>query len=171
MGIPLGHDQANLLHVGRVLLNQLCDKVCPIHLCALRSDFGIPLPCSWFKRHKNVGGPMPLVRCVIPQWLPRFSGERSTPFPHQLRRPCVHTPLGTLRIIRYFIDIEDCFHVTDKGRILLGGNAPCLLLPRFTCPFCQVRRMVSYDPEALTANSTIVSASMRKVHRSWPSGA
>ena len=105
VGIQIVHHEANLLHVGIMLINQFFDKVRPIHFGALLSDFGLPLACSWFKSYKNVCCPIPLVLCVIPQWLPRFSWERNTHFPNQLRRHFVHTHLGTLRVIRCFIDI------------------------------------------------------------------
>jgi hypothetical protein len=165
------HHEANLLHVGIMLINQFFDKVRPIHFCSLLSDFGLPLTCSWFKSYKNVCCPIPLVLCVIPQWLPRLSWERHTNFPNQLHRHFVHTHLGTRRVIRCFIDISDFFHLTDKGSILLWWNAPFFLLPGFKFIFFQVRRMVSWDTDAITSHSTILSASMRKVHRSCPSGA
>jgi hypothetical protein len=66
VGIEMVHHEAHLLHVGIMLINEFFDKVRPIYFCALLSDFGIPLTCSWFKRHKNVCRPIPLIRCVIP---------------------------------------------------------------------------------------------------------
>jgi hypothetical protein len=72
MGIQIVHDEANLLHVRRMVIQQFFDKVRPIHFCAPRSHFGMPLTCSWFKRHKNVCGPIPLIFGVIPQRPSRF---------------------------------------------------------------------------------------------------
>jgi hypothetical protein len=69
------------------------------------------------------------------------------------------------------IDLSDFFPLTDKGRILLGWNAPCCLLPGFKFTFFKVRRRVSCDTEAITSHSTIVSASLRQVHRPCPAGA
>jgi hypothetical protein len=43
MGIQIVHHEANFLHMGIMLINQFLDKVRPISLCPLRSDFGIPL--------------------------------------------------------------------------------------------------------------------------------
>ena len=171
VGMQIVHHEANRLHVGIMLVNQFFDQVRPIHFCSLRSDFGLPLTCEWLKSDKHVCRPIPLVLCVIPSWLARLRWERRTNFPHQLSRHVVHTHLGTLRVIRCFIDIEDFFHVTDQGSILLWWKAPFLLLPGLKCTFLKVRRMVSCDTDAITSNSTILSASMRKVHRSCPSGA
>jgi hypothetical protein len=105
MGIESVHDEANLLHVRIMLIHQFFDKVRPILLRALLSHCGIPLACSGCKSHKNVCGPIPLLLGVIPQELPRLSGKRRTHFPNPLGRHCVHTHLGTLRVLRCFIDI------------------------------------------------------------------
>ena len=66
VGIQIVHHEANLLHVGIMLINQFFDKVRPIHFGALLSDFGLPLTCSWFKSDKNVCRPMSFILCVIP---------------------------------------------------------------------------------------------------------
>jgi hypothetical protein len=66
VGMQIVHHEAHLRHVGRMLINQFLDKVRPIHFCSLRSDFGLPLTCSWLKSDKNVCRPIPLVLCVIP---------------------------------------------------------------------------------------------------------
>ena len=171
MGIQMVQHEANLFHMGIRVINEFFDKVRPIHVRALLRHFGRPLPCSWFKSHKNVCGPVSLLLGVVPQELPRLSWQRGTHFPKQLRRQVVHTHLGALRIIRGFRDISDCFHLTGKGGILLWGNAPCFLVPGFKFAFFQVRRMVSGDTEAIISNSTILSARLRHVHRSCPSGA
>src|SRR2546426_826150 len=157
--------------MGIMLINKFLYKVCPIHFCPLLSDCGIPLASSWFKSHKNICGPISLILCVISQRLPRLSREWSTDFTNELGRHFIYTHLGTLRIIRFFIDISDFFHVTDEGGILLWRNTPFFLLPGFTFIFFKVRRIVSWDTASTISNATILSASMRKVHRSWPSGA
>ena len=36
VGIQVVHHEANLLHVGIMLINQFFDKVRPIHVCSLR---------------------------------------------------------------------------------------------------------------------------------------
>jgi hypothetical protein len=119
MRIQIIHHEANFLHMGRMLINQFLDKVCPIPLGPLRRDLGMPLTSSGLKSHKNVCRPLALLLGVIPQWLARFRGERNTNFPNQLGGHCIHTHLGILRIIRCFIDISDFFHVTDEGGLLL----------------------------------------------------
>jgi hypothetical protein len=66
VGIQIVHHEANLLHVRIMLINQFFDKVRPIYLCSLLSDFGLPFTRSWFKSDKNICCPIPLVFCVIP---------------------------------------------------------------------------------------------------------
>ena len=39
MGIEILHYQANLLHVGIILINKFLDKVCPINFRSLIRDF------------------------------------------------------------------------------------------------------------------------------------
>jgi hypothetical protein len=170
-GRQIVHHEAHLLPMGSMLINQFLDKVRPIHLRALLCHFGIPLTCSRFKSHKNVCRPIPLLLCVIPQRLSRLSGKRRTHFPHELGRHCVHAPLGILRVLRGFLDISDFCQGADQSRILLWWHAPFFLLPGLKFIFFQVRRMVSCDTDAITSNSTMLSASLRQVHRSRPSGA
>jgi len=81
------------------------NKVVPINFCPLLSDFSIPLTSQWFKSDKNVCGPISLLLCVISQRLSRLRRERSTNFAHQLGRHCIHTHLGTLSVVRFFIDV------------------------------------------------------------------
>jgi hypothetical protein len=171
VGMPMVPHEANLLHVGIMLVHQVCDHVRPIHVCSLRRDCGLPLTCEWLQSSTNVCCPRPLVRCVIPSWLARLRWERSTNGPTQLSRPFVPTPWGPLRVIRCVRDIEDFCHVTDHGSIVRWWNAPCFLVPGLTCTVLKVRRMVSCDTAAITSHSTIVAASLRQVHRSCPSGA
>jgi hypothetical protein len=171
MGIEIVHHQTNFFHMRLMLINKFSDKIRPIHLCPLCCDLSISLTYSWCKSHKNVCGSISLILCIIPQWLARESGERSTNFPKQLGRHFIHTYVRILRIIRFFLDISDCFHVTDKGGIVLWRHTPFFLLPRCTFVFFHVRRTVSWDTAAIISSSTIFSASMRKVHRSCPSGA
>jgi hypothetical protein len=48
---------------------------------------------------------MSLILCVISSRLPRLSWERSTDFANQLGRHFIDTHVGTLSVIRCFIDI------------------------------------------------------------------
>jgi hypothetical protein len=105
VGIEIVHHQTNFFHMRIMLINKFSDKMRPIHLGSLRGDFRISLTHSWCKSDENVCCPISLILGVILQWLARESGERSTDFPKQLGRPFIHTYLGILRIIRFFIDI------------------------------------------------------------------
>jgi hypothetical protein len=129
------------------------------------------LTSSWLKSHKNGCRSMALLLCVIPQGLSRRSGERHTDFLNQLGGHCLQTYLGTLRIIRVFRDISDFLPVTDEGGIVLWGKTPCCLLPRFTFVFLHVCRTVSCAIESTISHATLVAASLRQVHLSWPSRA
>src|SRR5262249_40576085 len=166
VGMPIGQHEADFLDMRRMRINQFWDKVRPIHFCSLLCDFGGPLARSRCKSHDNVGRTISLIFRVISERLPRLGRQRSPDCPSQLGRHCLSAYLGTLGIIRLFRDIEDVLPVADKSGILLRRNTPCFLLPRFTFIFCKVRRMVSGDTESTIANSTIVSARIRTVHRS-----
>jgi hypothetical protein len=105
MGMQIVHHQTKFFPMGIRLINKCADKVCPLYLCSLLSNFGIPLASEWFKSHKNICGPLSLILSVISQRLPRLSRERSTDFTNELGRHFISTHLGTLRIIRIFINI------------------------------------------------------------------
>jgi hypothetical protein len=135
MGIEIVHHQTNFFHMRIMLINKFSDKIRPINLCPLCCDFRISLTYSWFKSDKDVCCSIALILWIIPQWLARESGERSTNFPNQLGRHFIHTYLRILRIIRFFIDISDFFHVTDNGGILLWRHTPFFLLPRLKFVF------------------------------------
>jgi len=171
MGMQMVHHEPHLLHRGRILLNQCFDTEGPLYCCALCSHFCISLTCSWLKSHKHICSPMALLLCSISQRLSRFSRERRTNFAHELGRHLIDTSLGTMEILWSFINISAVFHLTDKGRMVLWRNTPCWLLPGFKGRFFKVRRTVAGAREATIAPSTILSASMRQVHRSCPSGA
>jgi hypothetical protein len=109
--------------------------------------------------------------CLIPERLPRLGWQRNTPLPNQLGGHCRHTSLRTRGIRGFFRAISDCFHVADKGSIVLWGHTPCLLLPGLTCVFFHVCLIVSWDTESTISNATLVSASMRNVPVACPSGA
>ena len=65
MGMKIIHHEADFLCVRIMLIHKCLDKVGPIHFCPLLSDFGMTLTSSWFKSHKNVGGPISLILCII----------------------------------------------------------------------------------------------------------
>jgi len=145
MGMQIVHHEADVLHMGIMVIHQCLDKVRPIHLGPRRSDFGLPLTSSGCKTHTNIGRAISLRFSGISQWLARLSGERGTDCTNQLGRHCIQTPLRALRLIRFFVDLSDFFHVADEGGILRWRHTPCFLLPRLKCVFLHVRRTVSWD--------------------------
>jgi hypothetical protein len=154
-----------------MLINQFLDKRCPIHFCPRLSAFGISLTHSWGKSDKIIGCPLAFILRVISPRLPRVSRERSTACAHELGGPFSETHWGIRRVIRFVIDSSAFFPGADTGSILLRWNTPCVLLPGFTGLFFHGRRLVSWDTESTSSHSPIVSASLRKVHRSCPAGA
>src|SRR2546430_9767137 len=69
VGIEIGHHQADFFPMGIMLINKFADKIRPITLCPLLSDFGIPLTSSWCKSDKNVCRPLSLILGIVPKWL------------------------------------------------------------------------------------------------------
>jgi len=124
VGIQIIKHQADFLSMGIMLINEFSHKIGPVNFRTLISDFRRALTSSWFKSYENVRGPISLLRCIIPEWLPRLGWESSTDFPNHLRRHFIHTHERTLGIRRFFVNISDFFHVADKGGILLWGNTP-----------------------------------------------
>jgi hypothetical protein len=166
MGIQLVHHEADCLDMRILLIHKCLDNVRPIHFRSLIRDFCRPLSSSRFKSHKKGCRTLSLLCRVRAERFPRLGWPRSTDFPDQLGRHCISAHVGILGVIRLFLDISEVLQVADTSGILLWRKTPCLLLPRFKCIFVHVRRMVSCDTESTIANSTIVSASIRKVHRS-----
>jgi hypothetical protein len=170
-GMALGHHQADFLHMWSMLINQFLDTRCPIHFCPRLSAFGISLTHAWGKSDKNIGCPSAFILRVISQRLPRFSRERSTACANELGGPFSETHWGIRRVIRFVSESSDFVHGADTGSLLLRWNPPFVLLPGCTCLFFHGRRLVSWDTASPSSHSPIVSASLRKVHRSCPAGA
>ena len=123
MGMKIIHHEADFLYVRIMLINKFLDKVGPINFCPLLSDCGMTLTNEWFKSHKNVCRPIALILCSISQRLPRCSRERSTNFANQLGRHFIYTHLGTLRVIRLFIDLTVRPFLRRFSR---NGAKPCI---------------------------------------------
>jgi hypothetical protein len=143
VGMQIIEHQAYVLSMRRTLINKFSYTICPVNFGTLLSDFRRALAISWFKSHKNVGSPIALLLCILPEWLPRLGWQRSTDCTNQWGRHCIHTHLRTWGIVKFFINISDFFPVADQGGVLLWGNTPCFLLPRFQFVFFHVCRIVS----------------------------
>ena len=105
MRMEIIHHEANFLCMRIMLINKFLDTMRPINVCPLLSDFGVSLPTQWFKSEKNVRCPISFLRSVISQRFSRFSWERRTNFTDQLGRHFIYTHVGTLRVVRCFIDV------------------------------------------------------------------
>jgi hypothetical protein len=72
MGIAIVHHQANLLHVGRMLINKFLDKVRPINFCPLICYCYCPSTGSRFKSHENICRAISFIFRVILERVPRL---------------------------------------------------------------------------------------------------
>ena len=91
----------------------------------------------------------------------RRGGQRRAHFLDQLHRLLVHAHDGTIRIVRFLIQIQDLFHVRHELGIGLRRDHPILDFPLRQLVFFSVRRMVSRLIDSTIANSTTRRASRR----------
>jgi hypothetical protein len=166
VGMQSIHHQTKFFPMRILLIHKLLDTVRPVNFCSLLRDCGYPLSSSRCKSHENVCRAISCIFCVLSERLSRLGWERSPDCTDQLGRHCLSTYLWTLGIIRLLLDISDVLHLADTSGILLRRHTPCFLLPRLKCIFVTVRRMVSCDTASTISHSTMLSASIRKVHRS-----
>src|SRR5436309_15921382 len=101
MGIQIIKNQADFLSMGIMLINEFSHKIGPVNFGTLISDFRIALATEWFKSYENVSGPISLLRCIIPERLPRLGWQRGTDFTKQLGRHFIHTHVRTVGIRRF----------------------------------------------------------------------
>jgi hypothetical protein len=104
VGMQIIHHQTKFFHMRIMLVNTRLKKVRPVNFCALLRDFGSPLSSSRFTSHANVGRAISCICCVISERLSRLGWERSPDFTDQRGRHCIYTHLGTLGVIRLFIE-------------------------------------------------------------------
>ena len=91
----------------------------------------------------------------------RRGGQRRAHFLDQLHRLLVHAHDGTIRVVRFLIQIQDLFHVRHELGIGLRRDHPILDFPLRQLVFFSVRRMVSRLIDSTIANSTTRRASRR----------
>src|SRR4030066_1085581 len=132
-------------------------------------DSHITFPGQGFIKHVQVADTIAFVLIIVALLAPCLAGVSQTSFFNQLFLPFIKTNLGAAGIVGPFIFIQNIFHASYIFRTGFL-NAPHFLLPGLYLVFLSVRRIVSYEIEATTSNSTIFPASKRRVQCSCPSG-
>ena len=160
---------ADLLGVRVVFLDQLPQTLGDIQLGALLGNLDVPPSPVWLEEGKQVARSVALVFVVDAFGSSRLDGKRRSRMVEELAGAFVEADGGIQRIIRFFIQVQDVFHVIDDLGVYLG-NAPLLVLPWLEIPFFRVSRTVSSEMLSTTLISTRRSASSCIVHTARPSG-
>ena len=106
VGRQLVQPEADGLDMRILLIHQCLDNVRPIHWRSLLRHCGHPGASSRVKSHENVCRTLSLICRVRAERLPRLGWERSPDCTAQLGRHFIYAHVGTLGIIRLFIDIS-----------------------------------------------------------------
>src|SRR5580704_11694065 len=123
------------------------------------------------EHHEQIGHTIAFVFVIMTRRLSWFGGDRRVRLDDKLLRGFVEAYQGPLGIARSVIDLQNIFHVGDKGRAGVGGNHPLLPQMRFEAVFLSVRLIVLSLARSTMCSSTTFSSSRRRLHRAKPSGA
>src|SRR5580658_4777726 len=123
------------------------------------------------EHHEQIGHTIAFVFVIMTRRLSWFGGDRRVRLDDKLLRGFVEAYQGTLGIARSVIDLQNIFHVGDKGRAGVGRNHPLLPQMRFETVFLSVRLIVLSLARSTMCSSTTFSSSRRRLHRAKPSGA
>src|ERR1700757_1810134 len=74
-------------------------------------------------------------------------------------------------VIFLLIDIQDSFHLTNKGSVLLRRNFPLLLQPRLDDFFLSTLPIVEEEISSITSRVTTRSRIRFRLHLAYPFGA
>src|SRR6266702_8019835 len=126
---------------------------------------------QWFAGHKQVTVPIGIILIVDAFRMTRLHRQGLTQVRDQLFAPLIHTDLWTTFIVGARVDLQDVFHMIHKVGIGLWWNAPVVLEPGLQFVFFNTCRTVSWLTLSTSSSSTSLSATRRKLQRSYPSGA
>ncbi len=125
----------------------------------------VPVTRLGLDHYKQIAAAISFVLVVLPGRLLRPGWYWLSDLAMQLFELFVQADLGTSRVVRFGLQIEDIFHPRHEGWVYFR-DTPLLFLPGFELVFFRVWRIVSYEMVSTSPNSTVLAANIRKVH--WP---
>src|SRR5260370_2330777 len=170
MRVQIVHHQHDLFRAGVMHLDQFAHKVCPVDFGAPWPDLEKALPSQRFAGDKDVTAAIGIILIVDTLGMAWLHGQGLPQFRDQLFAPFIQTDVWTLLIVGTRVDLQDIFHMVDKGAIGLWWNAPLPLQPWFECVFFNTCRTVSWLTLSTISSSTSLSATKRILQRSYPCG-
>jgi len=170
VGVELIHHQHDCVGSGIVDIDQLLDAVCPIHSRAPRGHGDVPSAAQRLTDEEEIGDASSGVFGVVAGGLSRRARERFMHVTEQLGERLIQTDLREAGIIGARIDIKHVLYAGDKGRTLLGWDAPTLLQPWLERAFFNVRRTNSRETWRPSSTVTNSAARSRTLQRARPAG-
>src|SRR5512145_1187216 len=144
MRIEIIQHHANHFGFGIAYVHQPLHCMGKVHLGALLRHLHVPPARLRFDKEKEIPGAIAFVLVVKALRLSRLRWQRDAGLFDQLLARFIKVDLGTSRIIRLRVNLQDVFHGSDK----LGTDlwdAPLLLQPRLEVTFFKTRRTLSYE--------------------------
>src|SRR6266567_239899 len=169
--IQIIHHQDDLVGLGILHVDQLAHKQRPVACSASLPHLEEAFACQWFAGHKQVTVPIGIILIVDAFRMTRLHRQGLTQVRDQLFAPLIQTDLWTTFIVGARVDLQDVFHMIHKVGIGLWWNAPVVLEPGLQFVFFNTCRTVSWLTLSTSSSSTSLSATRRKLQRSYPSGA
>src|SRR5258708_11216650 len=171
MRVQIVHHQHNLLGAGVMHVDQFARKVCPVDFGPSSPHLEKTLASQRFAGDKDVTVAIGIILIVDALGMAWLHGQGLPQFRDQLFAPFIQTDVWTLCIVGARVALQDLFHMVDEVGIGLWRNAPLSLQPRFQLVFFTTCRTVSWLTLSTISSSTNLSATRRRLQRSYPCGA
>ena len=139
MRIEVVTDKYNFFGIGEVLVHKLADFLCPVRLAATFA-YGYPTPpFEWRGEHKSATSSVAYIFmvdffCMVVVGKTDGLAGILTEFYGLF----IHADHGPFVIPRPGIDFKHIFHEGDKGRVLLGRDAPHFFQVRLVPVFFRI---------------------------------
>src|SRR5580698_5783551 len=171
VGVEVVHHQRDSLRLRSMDIDQLANRFGPVDPGALIGHHEMPPADQRLCEREHVGRSIALVLIVETLTSAGRGAKRSLRFDGQLLAQLIHADQRVARIVRALVGLQHVFHVVNKLRVVLRGNAPHPLLPGLQLIFFRQRRTVSCETASTMCSSTARWANSRRVQRAWPDGA
>lgn len=162
MGVEIVLNYSNDFSLWVSLIHQPFDEIGIVYGGTPLGHCHVPKTTLWFDQHEQVSRPITFVFVIFSPGFTRLGWQGWSNFLVQLLALFVQTHYWSGWVKGLFVEFKHVFHRGYESRIYLW-QAPMLTLPGFQIVFLRVRRMVSYEMVSAKPNSTLLSASSRKV--------
>jgi hypothetical protein len=164
------YHQANPVCVRVEIVCEVAHHFGELHLSAMLGHLRFSVALERLEGHEHVSRTLPLVFGVEAFRLPGLHRQRISHLGQQLAGSLVEANDRAFRIVRLFVEVQDCFHPPHECGVLLGRDHPLLDEVRAKFVFLSVLRTVSCETDSTMPSSIALSARSLKLQRSHPLG-